>query len=172
LQFKEEDIMPSMARENYLTTTVFTAPPQRLRLMLIEEALRSCHRAREAWLAGEDNQASEAIIHAEDVLGELLSGLQLEAGSELARNIAAIYAFILAALMEAGLRRDEKKLADAVRVLTIEQETWRLVCEKLAADTTTHNDTTEEESRFPLPHGPHAAFAPYSTMEAGLSLEA
>ena len=36
--------MSSLAHDNYLTTQVSTAPPQKLQLMLVEAALRSSQR--------------------------------------------------------------------------------------------------------------------------------
>ena len=125
--------MASPARDNYLATEVFTAPPQRLHLMLIEAAIRCVERARQSWRANRPEQATEAIVRAEEILGELLAGLKGEIGGDLVAKTAAIYHFVFRALMEANSGKDDRKLEDAIRVLAIERETWRRICEKIGA---------------------------------------
>lgn len=149
-------------REKYLTSEVMTSPPQKLQLMVIEAALRSAHRARDFWQAHDDEQALDALIHAQECVNELLTGLNRESGLEVVDRIAAIYVFIFRSLVEAAHQHDETKLADAVRILEIERETWRQVCEKLA---TSHVPATPA----PLP----PVFDAFDSKSAsGLSLEA
>jgi flagellar protein FliS len=123
--------MTYSARENYLATEVLTAPPQKLHLMLIEAAIRCAERARQHWRAHETEQATEAIIRAEDVLGELMAGLNREIDAGLVKKTAGLYLFVFRTLMEANSRQDESKLDDALKVLKVERETWRQVCERL-----------------------------------------
>ena len=155
----------SMARDQYLFTNVNTATPQKLQLLLIDAALQSAHRAAEYWRQGRDDRAVNALVHAQSVLNEMLAAVDRNAG-ELPLRVAAVYDFIFHALVRAGSQRDEKSLADAVRVLEIERETWRQVCEQAAA------------SQGPAaPAAPHAHFgAPIDSdicdFTGGLSLEA
>jgi len=121
--------MQSSAREQYLTTQVMTATPQKLQLMLIEAALRSAQRARQQWQAQQNEQACESLIHAQEIVGRLLAALDHEAGANLARKVAAVYLFVFRSLMEANYHRDQQKLDDALRILEIERETWRKVCQ-------------------------------------------
>jgi flagellar secretion chaperone FliS len=126
--------MPDPARDSYLTTEVFTASPQRLHLMLVEAAIRCVQRAAACWQAEEPQRAAEAIIHAEEVLGNLLAGLNRDIGGDLVAKTAAVYTFVFRSLMEANARRDPRKLDDALRVLAIERDTWRQLCEQLGAE--------------------------------------
>ena len=123
--------MESSARESYLVTEVMTATPQKLQLMLIEAALRSAERARQRWRTQDDEQACEALIHAQQIISELLAGLDREVDSDLVKKVASIYLFVFRTLMEANGERSEEKLNDAIRVLQVERETWRQVCERL-----------------------------------------
>jgi flagellar protein FliS len=123
-------VQPS-ARDDYLTTEVTTAPPQKLHLMLIEAAVRSAELARERWRAGQDGSASAALVRAQEILGELLAGLNREADAALAKRVASVYLFVFRNLMQANCQRDEQKLDDAIRVLKVERETWRQVCRQL-----------------------------------------
>ena len=128
--------MNPTARDEYLTTEVLTAAPQKLRLMLIEAALRFGRRAAAHWKNGENEAALDDLIHAQEAVTQLISGLSANLESSLVRQIAAVYAFIYRSLVSAGFHRDPNKLDDALRVLESERETWRQVCEKLDAQDT------------------------------------
>jgi flagellar protein FliS len=116
----------------YLVTEVLTAAPQKLHLMLIDAAVRQCERARQLWHERNDELAGEAIVKAQDIITELIAGLNYEEHSDLSRRVAAIYNFVFRSLVTAHLHRDAKSLAEAVRVLEIERDTWRQVCERTA----------------------------------------
>jgi flagellar protein FliS len=132
--------MQSTAQDHYLFTEVKTATPQRLQLLLIEGALRLANRARQLWRQGRNDLAIGALITAQEIVSQILAVIDREAGGDLAKRVSALYTFIYRSLVKAGHRHDEKSLADAVRILEIERETWRKLCEKLAV------------------HAPHANF--------------
>jgi flagellar protein FliS len=120
-------------RDAYLETQVLTAPPQKLRLMLIEGAMRFAQQAGAYWQAEQWEAGLEANIRAREILGELMSSLDPEQ-SPLAKQILPIYNFVFRTLTEAQLAHDQAKLQDALRVLGEERETWRQVCEALPGD--------------------------------------
>ncbi|OHB65920.1 MAG: hypothetical protein A2V70_02985 [Planctomycetes bacterium RBG_13_63_9] len=126
--------MQRSARDSYLATEVLTATPQKLQLMLIEAAIRFAERARADWQADDDEQAADALGRAQQVVGELLAGLNRQLDSPLVKKIASVYLFVFRNLMEASCQRDEKKLDDALRVLQVERETWCQVCRKLGGE--------------------------------------
>ena len=141
--------MQSSAQERYLSTEVMTAAPQKLQLMLIEAAIRSARRARQKWQANEDDEACEALIHAQDVVGELMASLNAEVDPKLVKKVASVYLFVFRSLMEANYQRDEEKLNDAVRVLEIERETWKQVCEQLGSQKDPQNGATGPTAQPP-----------------------
>jgi flagellar secretion chaperone FliS len=126
--------MVPFARDSYLSTVVKTAAPQKLQWLLVEAALRSANRAGEFWRQGDNEQATEAIVHAQTVLGQMLAAIDRDGGGELAKQVSTVYEFIFRSLVKAGHRRDEQSLAEAIRVLEIERETWRQLCAKIAAE--------------------------------------
>ena len=115
----------------YLQTQVLTATPQRLRLMLIEAALRDADLTAERWANGQDEPALEALIRCRDVVSELIAGIRPDA-SPLAQKVLGLYLFLFQALTEAQLSHDRQKLATVRRVLLGERETWQQVCRELA----------------------------------------
>ena len=126
--------MQSMARDHYLLTQVKTATPQKLQLLLIDTALRSANRARQYWQQGRNDLAVRALLNAQEVVAQMLAAIDREAGGDLAQRVSALYTFIYRSLVKAGHRHEEKSLADAIRILEIERETWRQVCDKLAVN--------------------------------------
>ena len=114
----------------YLEAQIMTATPQKLRLLLIDGALRCAHQTLELWAQQRNDEAIETLIQCRSIVGELLSGIRVEQ-SQLTRQVAAIYIFLLRCLTEAQLKHDRQRLQETIKVLEIERETWRLVCEKM-----------------------------------------
>lgn len=122
--------MDANARDNYLTTEVMTAAPQKLQLMLIEGAIRFGQRTRDLWQENRADEALEALTRCRRIVTEIIGSVKPDAG-ELARNVRSIYAYLFRLLTEAHWEHSEKKLDDALRILSIERDTWRQVCDKL-----------------------------------------
>ena len=141
--------MNDSARQHYLETQVLTATPEKLQLMLIDAAIRAAHRAAEHWQRQENEQACLALVRAQEVVTALLKGLNREASPDLTGKMASVYMFIFRTLVEANLRRDPDLLADAVRVLSAERETWRLVCERAADDPVERSPSEPEQPARP-----------------------
>jgi flagellar protein FliS len=118
------------ARQAYLETQLQTATPQRLRLMLIEGAIRFAHLTEQHWDEGRDNDAFESLLRCRGIVTELMSAVRPD-GAQIARQVMALYVFIFQALTEAQVRRDRVKLAEALRILEVERDTWREVCERM-----------------------------------------
>ncbi len=125
--------MENPSRDVYLVTAVMTATPQKLHLMLIEGAIRCVHTARRHWAANEDEHAGEALIRAQEILAQMLAGVNRDANPDLAKQVASVYMFIYRRIMEASLLRDDAKLDEALKILEIEQGTWRQLCDQLSA---------------------------------------
>jgi flagellar protein FliS len=123
-------IMNQHARESYLESQVLTATPQKLRLMLIEAAIRFARMTLRHWEQGENEQALDTLIRCRNIISELLSSVRTDE-SKLTRQVAGLYLFVFKHLTEAQLRRDADCLQEAIEVLEIERETWRQVCEQM-----------------------------------------
>ncbi|HEV3345191.1 MAG TPA: flagellar export chaperone FliS [Pirellulales bacterium] len=150
--------------DQYFENQVFTATPQRLRLMLIDGALQYAHRAAIHWEQGRNYEAGEAIVGCQRIVTELLRGLRADLAPDLVADLAALYNFVFRSLIEAGLKRDPSKLADAVKVLEIDRETWRQVCEQLGSSL--------ETAQHSAPRGaPHFAGQP-DAAAGGFTVEA
>lgn len=175
--------MQSSAQETYLATHVTTATPQKLQLLLVEGAIRSIERTRQAWRVDQNETACEAVLRAQEIVGHILGGLKPDVDRALVSRVAAVYGFVYRCLIEANHLHDESKLDDALRVLEIERETWRQLCQQTASQTPTDSRAAQfspaqsAATRAPAPPVPHLATSTDSwgsdgTPAPGLSLEA
>jgi flagellar protein FliS len=122
--------MDPRARDSYLEAQVMTATPQKLRLMLIDGALRLARQALQHWEHDRQAEANEAVVRCRAVITELLASVRVN-DSALAQRVASVYVYLFRSLTETQAQRDPQRLHDAIRVLEVERETWREVCEKL-----------------------------------------
>jgi len=123
-------MMEPTARDAYLEAQIMTATPQKLRLMLIEAALRFARQAYEAQLGEQHEEVFDATIRCRRLVTELLTSIDRER-SPLAKKIVALYVYLFQALTEAQLKRDADKFNDVINVLEIERDTWRELCERM-----------------------------------------
>jgi flagellar protein FliS len=98
--------------------------------MLIDGALRFAHQALECWTEEMTEETIESLTRCRNIVFELLAGVNPQE-SELAGKVAGVYVFMVQSLTEAQLRRDRQRVEDAIKVLEVERETWRQVCEKM-----------------------------------------
>ncbi len=153
--------MTNSARESYLTAEILTAPPQKLHLLLIEGAIRFAEKSRQHRRAGEREAACETLILAQEIVAQILAGLNRDAAPALVGKIASIYLFVHRSLVEAGIAPDETKLDGALRALEAERTTWRQLCGKLAGSPAESGDAR-----------PRAHIPPAEQYSGGLSLDA
>jgi flagellar protein FliS len=140
-----------MATQNshYLESKVLTAPPHRLHLMLIEGAVRFARQAEEALRRDDQPAAAAALLRVIDIVGEMLAGVRQQK-SELNTKLADLYWFLFRRVTEAKINADSAALADALRILEYERQTWLLVCEKLR-DSAGERGKSLSDARGPHP---------------------
>ncbi len=126
--------MATIAREEYLASKVMTATPQQRQVMLIEGAIRFGQQAKHQWGLGDAEAAGAALIRGQEIVCELLAA-RAATGTPLGRQAGSVYVFVHRALIEAHMLREPAKVDDALRVLEIELETWRAVCQRLGGQT-------------------------------------
>ncbi len=116
----------------YLRDAVLTAAPEQLHLMLYDGCIRNALQARDALEKEEYETSYERLTRAQNIILEMRNGLNYEVNRELCERVAGIYGFLYRKLLDANIHRDVSAIDDALKVLRIERETWRLVVEKIA----------------------------------------
>lgn len=160
------------ARQQYLSDQVLTAPPQKLQLMLIDGAIRFGLQARALWDEGRSADACEALIRSQEIVVELLTTAR-QNGHELGRRASLEYLFVFQRLVASSLSRGGQPLADALRVLAEERETWRMVCEQFGAEpAAAAQPAPAPPVAPPAPHWGAFGSAAESSAETGISFQA
>lgn len=158
------------AGDNYLTTEVTSAPPQRLQLMLIEGALRFGLKAQAHFERDELNEASEAILRSQEIVAHLLAALRPEQEPALVQRVSAIYSFVFRSLVTAYLKRDVAKLGDALKVLQEERQTWKEVCQKMEGSPSPAASFDSNQHEAPMPAATETPTKTQSTQTESKSL--
>jgi flagellar protein FliS len=122
--------MDQSARESYLEAQILTATPQKLRLLLIEGALRFARQALRNWEQADNEHACDAIARCRGIISELLASIRPDS-SELTQRVTGLYLFLFRQLTEAQLRRQVNLVEEVIQILEIEHETWRQVCDQM-----------------------------------------
>lgn len=120
----------SFAVGQYAATTVETASPAQLVVVLYDGALRFLRQAVVAAEAGDVARRGMALGRAHAVVAELQATLQPEHAPELCAQLDGLYGFVLDKITEATVRGDPAPLGPAVRVLEQLREAWAQVAKE------------------------------------------
>lgn len=126
-----------MTAENvnaYLRTKVLTAPPEHLRLMLIEGAIKFTRQGVEALHAKDWEGVYTGYMQARNIILELMNSVRPDVDPELCSRVTALYTFMYTQLVDSGFEKDAAKGEKVVELLEFERETWRLLLDKLAEE--------------------------------------
>jgi flagellar biosynthetic protein FliS len=122
------------APSRYLDTRVNTASQAELQLMLLDGVARFGRQAESLWGdAGQRSECDRLMVRCMEIVEELVRGVTL-GGTEISKRLEDEYAFAFRRLALAQLNRDKGPLAEALKLLELHRETWRLACEKLRSD--------------------------------------
>lgn len=113
----------------YLESQVNSATPQKLRLMLIEGAIRFARLTIKALEEDNDADCCEAASRCRSIVSELIGSIH-NPDDELHQRIIALYVFIFQRVTEGQLGKDIAAVQDAVSVLELERQTWQEICQK------------------------------------------
>jgi flagellar protein FliS len=114
---------PAALRARYMADAVATASPARLLVMLYDKLLLDLQQAEEALDAGEREPAAERLLHAQEIVLELLSSLDLEAWDG-AKGLAALYTFLAGELVKANVRGDVAKVVACRGLVQPLRDAW------------------------------------------------
>ena len=117
------------ASRAYTESSVLTAPPERLVVMLYDGAGRFLARPAESLRGGDACLAGEQIGRAYAIRDEMLATLDREQGGAVAERLESIYLFCERTLVEAQLRRDPAKVDRVAAMLAELREAWAAIAE-------------------------------------------
>lgn len=154
--------------KQYLADRVNTASQPQLHLMLIDGAIRFSREADARFEANDVDAASHPLRRAMDIASELTASVR-HSESEINTKLTALYQFVFTRLTMAFVNSDREMLAEAISVLQVQRETWKIACDKAVA-----GDAEPTPNAEKTPKGPHKPLSlPGADVPtSGLSLEA
>ena len=110
----------------YQQSSVLTASPEQLVVMLYDGVGRFLRQAEIAMVQGTYEQAHDRLNRGEAIIDELLATLDMDQG-QVAERLQAIYVYCKRCLMEARRDRAADKVALVVRLLAELRDAWAQV---------------------------------------------
>lgn len=111
----------------YEQTQVVTSSGVQLVVLLYDGAIQSIEIARREIQANNVREKARHVGRAIAIIGELNSVLDYEQGGDIARLLRRLYDYMMAELVEANARNNERKLDGPLRCLSTLREAWREV---------------------------------------------
>jgi flagellar protein FliS len=114
----------SQPLNRYLQDSVSTASPGRLLVMLYDRLVMDLIQGEEALRAQNRELSAERLTHAQDIILELRTTLDVDAWAG-APGLASLYGFLLTELIQANIKRDADKVAACRAVVEPLRDAWR-----------------------------------------------
>lgn len=117
----------------YKKTAVSTASKEQILLMLYQAAIKNCKKAIEAIENKQIAAKGEYIGKLQDIVIELNNSLDFEVGGEIAKELSALYDYMLFASTQANIKIDAEPLEGCLSVLNTLYEGWSEAIKSLKA---------------------------------------
>lgn len=162
-------MQPSIATSISKRRILAAFSPFKLRLMLIEGAIRFVNQTLHFWDEERHEEAVESLIRVPRDTGRIdVVALARDAAGE--ADLAALRLRVSHVDRSAGSTRNHQKMNDALRILGEERETWQLVCEQFASELgesqSRGSDRDRGTSHAPLNDAPRAVSLPPQSFDS------
>lgn len=108
---------------NYVSNVVETVPPGRLVVMLYDRLVQDLVVAETALAARDLKTANDNLVHAQDIVLELRSGLDVTAWSG-APGLSQLYVFIYDQLVAANVQKDAARVVSVRGLVEPMRDAW------------------------------------------------
>lgn len=113
--------------EAYKEASVTTQNKGRLIVMLYDGAIKFLKQATRDIEANDFAAKGRNIQKAQDIILELNTVLDLEAGGEVARNLRSLYNFMSKHLSQANIKSDRQMVLEVISILEELNQGWRVI---------------------------------------------
>jgi len=111
-----------LQKNRYLETTVQTATPAQLLIMLHDGAIRFGKMAIEAIKANNYQEANTCLIKVQDIISELI--ITLDRSNPLSENMNKLYEYFQHLLIQANIKKSEEPIHEVLGYIVELKETW------------------------------------------------
>lgn len=119
---------------SYREMEIHAASPERLLVIVVEQLVVNLERARIAMERHDVELRVTALRRARGLVAELLSTLDFEKGGALALELADLYQFLLAELVDIGQRGDVRTMRKLVNIATQLRDGFAGAAQKVQAE--------------------------------------
>ena len=113
----------STARRAYAESTIMTASPEQLVVMLYEGAIRFLRQSAEAMRRGDRERARNRMRASEAIIDELNGSLDMSYG-EIPTHLRSLYFFCKRLLIKANVEQHPESIDAVVKLLSELHEAW------------------------------------------------
>lgn len=110
--------------KTYLKNEIEGATQGKLVLLLYDGAIKFLKYAIKHIEKNDIPEAHSNIIKSENILFELMSTLNMDAG-EISQNLLKLYDFMVWQLIEANKDKDKSKIEEVIKLLTVLRDGWK-----------------------------------------------
>jgi flagellar protein FliS len=110
--------------QQYKQTAINTARPEDLVLMLYEGGIKFINKAVIAINDKNVQEAHACIKRTEDIVEQLMLGLDFKRGGQIATDLEALYDYMKRRLIEANIKKDISILEEMLGMFRDFRETW------------------------------------------------
>ena len=111
-------------RDRYLQDSISTASPAKLLLMLYDRLVLDLIKGEDALRGGAREEAHERLTHAQEIVLELRTSLDVDAWSG-APALANLYGWMLTELIGANIAKDADRVAACRALVEPLRDAWR-----------------------------------------------
>lgn len=119
--------------QNYARTSIKTADPRSIVVLLYEGIINFLNQAQASLEAGDKAGMSDGIGRAQRIIHHLASALDFEQGGEIAQNLANLYNYMRDTLTQGNIRCDATKINEVCDLTRPLLDAWRKVANDPAA---------------------------------------
>ncbi len=139
-------------QKEYLKVKIQTASKEQLVLMLMDGVLRFSEQGRVAIENKDIEKKQFSLVRSQDIIIELLSGLNHELGGEISKNLSRLYTYAIKRLVEANIKNDTTCIDDIQNIFRNLREAWAIAMDNVnreRAEDAPHEGLQHKE---PAPH--------------------
>lgn len=122
--------MNENAYQNYRISNIETADQSKLILLVYDWVIRHCKMAKEKFKPDTIEERTDLLKKAEKGITELMIGLDMKKGGEVAQNLYRLYDYMNRRLIDAGIKADVAAVDEVLKHLTDLRGAWAQVIHK------------------------------------------
>jgi flagellar protein FliS len=113
--------------EAYQQTAITTQSRGRLIVLLYDGAIKFMKLAIQEIEAGNWAAKGQYLSRAQDIIWELNSVLDMEAGGEIAENLRRLYAYMHRRLFQANAKKDPEMIREVIALMEDLNQSWKAI---------------------------------------------